>query len=64
MLHGFGSFPGSPWSLSTPKSTGLEPMPLSNQTPGFGVRGSYRTNVSNFKYAAPLAFGGGMTSNW
>jgi hypothetical protein len=32
MLHGFGSFPGSPWSLSTSKSTGLEPMPLSNQT--------------------------------
>jgi hypothetical protein len=31
MLHGFGSFPGSPWSLSTSKSTGLEPMPLSNQ---------------------------------
>jgi hypothetical protein len=32
MLHGFGSFPGSPWSLSTSKSTGLEPMPLSNQS--------------------------------
>jgi hypothetical protein len=32
MLHGFGSFPGSPWSSSTSKSTGLEPMPLSNQT--------------------------------
>jgi hypothetical protein len=31
MLHGFGSFPGSPWSLSTSKSTGLEPMPLFNQ---------------------------------
>ncbi|MGD1103918.1 MAG: hypothetical protein ABSA59_17855, partial [Terriglobia bacterium] len=32
MLHGFGSFPGSPWSLSTSKSTGLEPMPLFNQS--------------------------------
>jgi len=32
MLHGFGSSPGSPWSLSTSKSTGLEPMPLSNQS--------------------------------
>jgi hypothetical protein len=38
MLHGFGSFPGSPWSLSTSKSTGLEPMPLSNQTADFAVR--------------------------
>jgi hypothetical protein len=39
MLHGFGSFPGSPWSLSTSKSTGLEPMPLSNQTSAFEVCG-------------------------
>jgi len=39
MLHGFGSFPGSPWSLSTSKSTGLEPMPLSNQTCSSKVRG-------------------------
>jgi len=38
MLHGFGSFPGSPWSLSTSKSTGLEPMPLSNQTCFVGPR--------------------------
>jgi hypothetical protein len=38
MLHGFGSFPGSPWSLSTSKSTGLEPMPLFNQTAAFAVR--------------------------
>jgi hypothetical protein len=38
MLHGFGSFPGSPWSLSTSKSTGPEPMPLSNQTCWVGPR--------------------------
>jgi len=31
MLHGFGSFPGSPLSLSTSKSTGLEPIPFSCQ---------------------------------
>jgi hypothetical protein len=38
MLHGFGSFPGSPWSLSTSKSTGPEPMPLSNQICSEGPR--------------------------
>src|SRR5208283_2331209 len=47
MLHGFGSFPGSPWSLSTSKSTGLEPMPLSNQTAAFAVRVISRHDVTN-----------------
>jgi hypothetical protein len=42
MLHGFGSFPGSPWSLSTSKPTGLEPMPLFNQTSESKGRDFYR----------------------
>jgi hypothetical protein len=54
MLHGFGSFPGSPWSFRPSKSTGLEPMPLSSQASAFEVRGSSVANFANLQEAFRL----------
>jgi hypothetical protein len=38
-IHGFGSFPGKPWSFKSKFTGDLEPTPLSNQTSGLrGLR--------------------------
>jgi hypothetical protein len=37
-IHGFGSFPGKPWSFKSKFTGDLEPTPLSNQ--GLALRGA------------------------
>jgi hypothetical protein len=46
-IHGFGSFPGKPWSFKSKFTGELEPTPLSNQTAGFAVRGA--SGIANRK---------------